>query len=85
MGENGMIPFPFLQQTGILSYLRRSVFGILEVGEARSSKRHVIRKVIDSYQLHVSCIAETKISRINDSFVYKLWNSSNIKWHGIDS
>jgi len=38
MGENGMIPFPFLQETGILSYLWRSVCGILEVGEVRSSK-----------------------------------------------
>jgi hypothetical protein len=37
-----------------------------------------------SYHLDVYCITKTKLSRITNSFVYRLWNNLNVKWHGIN-
>ena len=37
-----------------------------------------------SYHLDVYCITKTKLSRITNSFVYRLWNNPNVKWHGIN-
>jgi len=49
-------------------------------GLGRAGKLRAVGRLIDAHNIDVCFLLETKIKTCTDSFIFRVWNNSNVNW-----